>query len=283
VNVQGKVVLVTGAGSGIGRELVLDLVRRGARVAAVDINPVTVRETAALAGAPEAVATFGVDIADRAAVAALLPAVLERFGAIDAVINCAGIIQPFVRLSEIDDATIERVFDVNWWGTLHVTKTFLPALLARPESHVVNVSSMGGFLPVPGQTLYGASKAAVKLFTEGLHSELSGTSVHVTVVFPGAVATNIAANSGVAVPAISDAAAQRRIYPADRAARDILDGMERDRYRVLVGRDAVLMDVLYRLDPRRAAAFIARQMRDLLTPRSDVGRPRPAAGAASPS
>ncbi|HSL34785.1 MAG TPA: SDR family NAD(P)-dependent oxidoreductase [Candidatus Limnocylindrales bacterium] len=125
---------------------------------------------------------------------------------------------------------------------------------------------MGGFLPVPGQTIYGASKAAVKLFTEGLHSECAGTNVHVTVVFPGAVATNITTNSGVEIP-ISGSEAQtraRRITSADKAARIILDGMEKNAYRVMVGGDAKLMDRLYRLNPRRAAAFIAGQMKDLL-------------------
>ena len=260
-----KVVVVTGAGSGIGRELALELIRRRARVAAVDINEATLRETAELAAAPEAIATFVVNIADRPAVEALAPAVIRRFDAVDAVINCAGIIQPFVRLTDLDYPAIERVLDVNWRGTLYMTKTFLPLLLRRPAAHLVNVSSMGGFLPVPGQTVYGASKAAVKLFTEGLHSELAGTPVRVTVVFPGAVATNIAANSGVAVPAMAGSDARRRsVYPADRAARDILDGMERNRYRVLIGRDAKLMDAIYRLHPQRAAALIAKQMKDLL-------------------
>ena len=122
---------------------------------------------------------------------------------------------------------------------------------------------MGGFLPVPGQTIYGASKAAVKLMTEGLHSELVGTSVHVTVVFPGAVATNITAHSGVAIPAVGDASA-RRVLAADKAARIILDGMERNSFRVLVGPDAKLLDRFYRLSPKRATAFIAGQMKDLL-------------------
>jgi short-subunit dehydrogenase len=105
----------------------------------------------------------------------------------------------------------------------------------------------------------------VKLLTEGLHSELAGTPVRVTVVFPGAVATNITANSGVAIPGGLDAeAGARRILSAERAARIILDGMERDAYRILVGRDASLMDLLYRVAPRRAAGFIASQMGNLL-------------------
>ncbi len=227
MKLAGKVVVVTGAGSGMGREVALELLRRQARVAGVDINEATLAETVSLAsGTPDAIATHVVNITDRAAVEALPQAVVDRFGAVDGIINCAGIIQPFVRLNELDYAAIHRVFDVNFHGTLYMTKTFLPWLLKRPEAHVVNVSSMGGFLPVPGQTIYGASKAAVKLLTEGLHSELAGTAVRVTVVFPGAVATNITVNSGVEIPTITGGK-EHKTTAADAAARIILNGMER--------------------------------------------------------
>jgi NAD(P)-dependent dehydrogenase (short-subunit alcohol dehydrogenase family) len=264
MNLAGKVVIVTGAGSGMGREIALELLRRRARVAAVDINDTTLRETAALASErSEALASYALNITDRAAVEALPQAVVERFGTIDGIVNCAGIIQPFVRLNDLDYPSIDRVFDVNFRGTLYMTKTFLPLLLERPEAHIVNVSSMGGFMPVPGQTVYGASKAAVKLLTEGLHSELRHTPVRVTVVFPGAVATNITVNSGVAAPAAAGGK-QHKTLPADKAARIILDGMEQNHYRILVGSDAKMLDRLYRLHPRRAAAFLAGQMKDLL-------------------
>ncbi len=263
MKLERKILVVTGGGSGMGRELVLQLLSRGARVAAVDLNPQTLAETATLATSQAAsLATFTVDIRDRAAVEALPGAVAERFGAVDGIINCAGVIQPFVRLHQLDYAAIDRVFEVNWRGTLHMCKAFLPALLARPEAHLVNISSMGGFIPFPGQTVYGASKAAIKLLTEGLCSELGGTNVRVTVVFPGAVATNIAANSGVELK-LGAGQAYQPLAPA-RAAREILDGVERNRFRILVGKDAKLLDVLYRLAPRRAAAFIAKQMEDLL-------------------
>jgi len=266
MQVADRTIIVTGAGSGMGRAVAVDAIRRGARVAAVDVNPNTLVETASLASDRDRCSTHVVDITDREAVAALPAAVIERFGAIDALIHCAGIIQPFVRFKDLDDATVERVFAVNWWGTVYLDRAVLPILLARPEGHIVNVSSMGGFLPVPGQTIYGASKAAVKLFTEGLHSECAGTNVHVTVVLPGAVATNITANSGVDIPVSPEMAekAGRRTLSAERAATLILDGMEKNAFRVLVGNDAKLMDRLYRLHPRRAAGFIQKQMRDLL-------------------
>lgn len=177
----------------------------------------------------------------------------------------AGIIQPFVPLNDLDHDAIERVISVNLYGTIHTVKAFLPRLLERDEAYIVNVSSMGGFLPVPGQTIYGASKAGVKLLTEGLYAELLETPVGVTVVMPGAVETDITGNSGVEAPG-QDAEEQpsvRMTAPAD-AARMIVDGIERDRLHVFVGRDARLMNLLTRLMPKRAAHMIQRQMRELL-------------------
>lgn len=269
MKVQNKVVLVTGGGNGMGRELVLSLLSKGARVAAVDMNEATLKETQALVGEKKDLLSLHVlNIADREAVLALPPQVIARHGQIDAVINCAGIIQPFVRVQDLNDATIEKVMNVNFFGTLHMTRAFLPLLLKRPEGHIVNISSMGGFLPVPGQTIYGASKAAVKLFTEGLRSELLQTGVRVTIVFPGAVGTNITANSGVTIHLRPEEMEKQKAYktlaPA-KAAEMIVAGMEKNRYRVLVGSDAAFMDFIYRLNPRRAAEFIAKQMKSLLS------------------
>ena len=160
---------------------------------------------------------------------------------------------------------IDRVMKVNFYGTLYMIKALLPHLLTRPEAHIVNISSMGGFLPVPGQTFYGASKAAVKLLTEGLHSELKGTNVGVTVVFPGAVKTNITANSGLKVTpdAGKENKAMKITLPED-AAEMIIQGMEQNKYRVLVGKDSRFMDLLYRLNPSYAANLIYKKMKSLL-------------------
>lgn len=266
MRVQGKVIVVTGAGSGMGRELVLHLLAKGARVAAADINETSLEETADLAGDDGArLSTHVLNVADKAAVAALPEAVIAKHGAVDGVINNAGIIHPFEKVQQLDDDVIERVMNVNFYGTIYMTRAFLPQLLQRPEAHIANVSSMGGFLPVPGQTIYGASKAAVKLFTEGLRSELLDTNVKVSVVFPGAVATNITDNSGVDIP-VEEAEGQAfKPLAADKAAEIIVDGMERDRYHIFVGSDATFMDRLTRLSPRRAAEFIYKQMQALLS------------------
>lgn len=264
-----KTVVVTGGGNGIGRELTLQMLKRGARVAAVDINEAGLAKTASLASADaERLSTHVVNITDRAAVEALPEAVLAAHGQVDGLINCAGIIQPFVKLNDLGYDAIERVMNVNFWGVVNMTKTFLPHLLARPVAHIANVSSMGGFLPVPGQTAYGASKAAVKLLTEGLRSELMATPVRVTVIFPGAIGTDIAKNSGVEAPGQEAAQSQESsnipVTPPEEAARVILDGIEADAYRVLIGKDAKMMDLLTRLVPDRAAKLIYKQMRSLL-------------------
>ena len=269
MKVQNKVMVVTGGGNGMGRELVLNLLSKGASVAAVDINESALQETAGLAGNnKDKLSTHVLDITNKDAVAAFPEKVISAHGAVDGLINNAGIIQPFVRVNDLDYAAIERVMNINFYGTLYVTKAFLPHLLSRPEAHIANVSSMGGFLPVPGQSLYGASKAAVKLLTEGLHSELLNTNVGVTVIFPGAIGTNIAANSGVAntlrVENVDQAEMARRTLAPSKAAEIIIDAVEKNRYRVTVGSDATFLDRFYRLSPERAANFIFKQMQSLL-------------------
>lgn len=262
---KSRVVVVTGAGNGIGRELVLELLRRGARVAAADISEAGLRETSRLAASTE-LSTHVVDISKRDQVEALPAAVCSRFGTVDGLINCAGIVQPFVPVLELDYAVIERVFAVNWLGTLHMTKSFLPRLLERPEAHLVNVSSMGGFTPFPGQTVYGASKAAVKLLTEGLQGELAGTSVRVTAVYPGAIGTDILKNSGVDGGPVMDGNRDLALSPTT-AATIIIDAIEKNRVRVMVGKDATTLDWLTRLAPVRSASFIAAQLKRLIAPK----------------
>jgi NAD(P)-dependent dehydrogenase (short-subunit alcohol dehydrogenase family) len=267
VKVDGKVMVVTGGGAGIGRQVVLELLRRGARVAAVDLREEGLVETVRLAAAGDRLVTFTGDVSDAAAMAALPGRVAGSLGPADGVVHVAGIIQPFVRLKDLDDAAIDRVLRVNLLGTLNVDRAFLPGLLARPAAHLVNVASMGAYLPVPGQTVYGASKAAVKLLTEGLYAESIGTTLEVSLVLPGAVATDITTNSGVAVPGGMSAEDAGRNFPttsAEDAARIVVDGMEAGRLHIYVGRDAKLMNVLSRLSPRRAIHLIEKQMRSLL-------------------
>jgi short-subunit dehydrogenase len=223
--------------------------------------------------ASERLSTHIADIADMAAVKELLAEVTKRHGHVDGLFNNAGVIQPFVKIAQLDDEAIARVMNINFFGTLNMTRTFLPHLLERPEAHIVNTSSMGGFLPVPGQAIYGASKAAVKLMTEALYAELLDTNVRVSVVFPGAVATNITENSGVEVPDTGEGESKIKALPAREAAEKIVAGMEDDDYHVLVGSDAYMMDKLSRLMPEKATKIIQKQMKALL-PRVVAARRR---------
>lgn len=205
---------------------------------------------------------FSLDITDRAKVAHFPDEVVSHFGAVDGLINNAGIIQPFKPVLDLSMEEITRVFNVNFYGTLYLTQAFLPLLLQRPQAHITNISSMGGFLPVPGQTIYGSAKAAVKLFIEGLYSELADTNVRVTVVFPGAIATNITENSGLGKPKASGNSSFKAM-PAEKAAQKIIAAIEKDLFRVTVGRDATFLDWLYRLNPRSATHFIQKKMKAL--------------------
>ena len=188
----------------------------------------------------------------------------KDLGATDALINNAGIIQPFAMVKDLTMDEIHHVMNVNFDGPMMLIKAFLPGLLKRPEGHILNVSSMGAYAPVPGQSVYGASKAAIKLLTEGLRSELSSTKVGVTVVFPGAIATNIAQNSGMVIPEGAAENSTRKTTAADLAARQMVDAIENSKPRITIGSDAKLMDRLSRLNPVFAAKLIYKQMADLL-------------------
>jgi len=266
MEVIGRVFVVTGGGNGIGREVVLGLLARGARVAAVDVSEAALADTASIAGVGDRLSTHTVDITDRDAVLALPAAVQAAHGQVDGLLNVAGVIQPFVPFADLDNSQIERVLGVNFWGVVHTVQAFLPHLLERRDAAIVNVSSMGAFVPVPGQSVYGASKAAVMLLTEGLYAELRETSVAVTVVFPGGVATHIAENSGAALPSHDGAAAASvgSLTSAPDAARQIIEGLEDGSFRVVVGKDAKSLDRLSRLSPHRATDLVAKKMAALL-------------------
>ena len=266
MKLQNKTILVTGGGSGMGRELSLQLVSKGAKVIIADINEAGMKETVELAGMNKNnIFLYTVNIADKKQVEDLAIKVIKMHKYIDGIINNAGIIQPFIKLNELEFGTIERIMNINFYGTLYMIKTFLPKLLERPEAHIVNISSMGGFLPVPGQTIYGASKAAVKLLTEGLYAELKDTQVKVTVVFPGAVETNITKNSGVELDIDNNAESQSyKMLTPGKAAEIMINAIEKNRYRVCVGKDSSSMDIFYRLMPKKAVNLISNKMKALL-------------------
>jgi len=141
----------------------------------------------------------------------------------------------------------------------------LPGLLERNEAHLVNVSSMGSYAPVPGQTLYGATKAALNLLSEGLRSELTGTNVHLTVIYPGAIGTNIAANSGLSMEGMDTESTRTVVDPKD-AGEQIVVAIEKNKKRIVIGQDAKTMWALNWVHPDIASNLIYRGMKDLLPP-----------------
>jgi short-subunit dehydrogenase len=265
MEISGKRFVVTGGGNGIGREVVLALLSQGGEVVAIGRDAEALAETAALADAGERLRTEVADITDRAAMLALP----QALGTVDGLINVAGVIHEFVPISELDFAAMERVMNVNFWGTVNTVKAFLPGLLARPQAAIVNVSSTGAYGPVPGQSAYGASKAAVRLFTEGLYAELMDSNVQVTIVHPGATATQIHKNSGVDAPreGISEAKLAKiraNLTAPAEAGRQIVEAVRTGKERVLIGKDAAMLDKLMRLMPTRGIAIVKKNMEKML-------------------
>lgn len=250
----GKVAVVTGAGSGIGQALAVELARAGAQLAISDVD------TEGLAQTEQRLTALGVrvkadrlDVTEREAFLAYADEVKEHFGKVNQIYNNAGIaFSGNIEVSQFKD--IERVMDVDFWGVVNGTKAFLPHLIDSGDGHVINISSLFGLLSTPGQGAYNAAKFAVRGFTEALRQEMviSGHPVKVTTVHPGGIRTAIARNATVAEGL--DAAAMAEFFDrrlaattAEEAARVILEGVSKNRARVLIGRDAKVLDLLVRV------------------------------------
>jgi len=249
-----RVVAITGAGTGIGRELAIQLAQSGAVLALSGNLEEPLAETAERCTETGArVSATVVDVTDREAVTAFAAETAQRFGRVDAVINNAGILYTGEVLAS-EYADVQRVMDVDFWGVVHGTTAFLPHILRSDRGHVVNLSSAFGLMAAPGYSAYNAAKFAVRGFTEALRQEMdsAGHPVKVTCVFPGGVRTSIArtatAAPGVDLGEVVDSFDRRiaRTDPAE-AARVILRGVERGRARVLVGPDARVVDAVTRL------------------------------------
>ena len=247
----GRVAVVTGAGSGIGRALAHDLARRGARLALSDVDKDGLAET--VAGIPGEVRSDALDVTDKEAVHAYAEDVAGHFGVVNQVYNNAGV----AFAGTILDSTyeqIEKVVDIDFWGVVYGTKAFLPHLIASGDGHVVNISSLFGLLAVPSQSAYNAAKFAVRGFTESLRQEMlvAKHPVRVTCVHPGGIRTGIARNAERGAGFEDGRAMERfertmlRMSP-EKAAQIILRGVDRDSARVLVGNDAKVLDLLVRV------------------------------------
>jgi NADP-dependent 3-hydroxy acid dehydrogenase YdfG len=250
----GKVAAITGAGSGIGQALALELARSGASVAISDVDTEGLAQTEEqlkAIGAP--VRSDRLDVTEREAFQIYADQINKHFGKVNQIYNNAGIaFTGDVEITEFKD--IERVMDVDFWGVVNGTKAFLPHLIASGDGHIVNVSSLFGLMSMPGQAAYNSAKFAVRGFTEALRQELvlNRDPVKVTSVHPGGIKTAIARN-GLTAEGV-DPEAQYRFFDKrlasttpHRAAEIILEAVRKNKARVLVGQDAVVLDLIVRI------------------------------------
>lgn len=266
---DGRVVVITGAASGIGRALAVELAGRGAHLALSDIDEVDLAATAASArdqGA-RSVRADRIDVADRTAMASYAATVAEHFGRVNVVFNNAGV-SVSGDLTELSYDDLDWIIGINFWGVVHGTKEFLPHLIASGEGHLVNISSLFGLMSVPGQSAYNASKYAVRGLSEAVREEMlvAGRSVGVSVVHPGGIKTGIARNGRVTGGLGKQRSAQvfdeqlARTTP-ERAAEVIVAGVLAGKPRILVGADAHAIHQFARLTGPRYQDVVARLTR----------------------
>ncbi|NMO01171.1 SDR family NAD(P)-dependent oxidoreductase [Gordonia sp. TBRC 11910] len=263
---RGKVVVITGAGSGMGRDLAVKLAKRGAKIAISDVDPSGLAATEKLvteAGAE--VHSQLLNVAEREAVLEYADTVAKHFGTVNVIFNNAGIAHNG-EVEKMEFKDIERVMDVDFWGVVNGTKAFLPYIIASGDGHIVNTSSLFGLLSEPGQSAYNSAKFAVRGFTESLNQEMivAKHPVKVTCVHPGGIKTAIARNatSSGNDPNHDKLTAAFEKYllrmPSEKAADIIIRGVERNRARVLVGNDAKFLDLWVRVVASGYQGILAR-------------------------
>jgi short-subunit dehydrogenase len=253
----GKVAVITGAGSGIGRALALLLAARGMKLALADRDEVGLAETVALIGTRAETMTSCFDVSHEGPNYDFAAAVRERFGSVDLVINNAGVAISG-SVAELSSEEIGWIMGVNFWGVVHGTKAYLPGMIAQKSGTIVNVSSLFGLWAPPQNSAYASSKFAVRGFTESLRGEMNAlekTGVRVATVHPGGIATNIAKRARFAAASDHELARQRQaIFDRDaltttpeEAARVIVAGLDAGKERILIGREAFVIDFMVRL------------------------------------
>jgi len=260
---RDRVVVITGAASGIGRALACAFAKEGSRLALADVDAAGLAETARLAGAADCL-TETVDVSDRGAVERFAAQVRTRFGVAHVVINNAGVAVSQT-LAETRYEDFQWIMGINFWGVVHGTQAFLPLLRAADEAVIVNVSSVFGLIAFPTQGAYNASKFAVRGFTEALRHECAGTQIRAVCVHPGGIRTNILKNARFYSDAFGQSDHARSMAEFERiarttpeqAARTIVAGIRRNKLRILIGADAYLIDFVQRLLPARYMKVLA--------------------------
>jgi len=274
-NFRNKVVVITGAGSGIGRALSLDMARRGARLALSDVDDAGLAETVAQAEqAGASVKSDHLDVADREAFARYALDVVQHYGQVNVVVNNAGVALSG-DLVDLDYDDIDWIMSINFSGVLHGTKEFLPHLIASGDGHLVNISSLFGLVSMPGQSMYNAAKYAVRGMTEALREEMliAKLPVGVTCVHPGGIKTAIARNARVS--AKEDQAATAKFFDEklaamtpEKAAAVIIRGIEKKQARVLVGLDAHAINAFGKIAGSRYQDLVALGAKRVLPPKT---------------
>jgi short-subunit dehydrogenase len=268
-HVRGRTAVVTGAGSGIGRALAVELSSRGAALALADVDGDALQETARACRAMR-VSTHLVDVADPEAVQEFCAEALRHHGGVDVLVNNAGV----NAAATVDQLTLDDfawVLGVNLWGVIHGVKAFLPHLLTRPQAHIVTVGSVNSYVPFPRDSAYTAAKYGVEGFTGSLAQELDGTDVSVSMVYPGGVATNASRHARYTTPEQDEAFTRRALTSPQRAARLIVRGIERDKSRIYVGADARALAVASRVAPLATRRLICAAARRMAAPTDSTG------------
>jgi len=257
-----KTAAVTGAASGIGRMLAVNLANEGCGLALADVDISGLEETARLIGNRVKVTTHVVDVARREQVFQFADDAAGQHGGVDIIINNAGVaLGDFLESVVLED--FEWLMGINFWGVVYGTMAFLPYLKKQPEGHVVNISSINGIMPNPNNGPYCAAKFAVKGYTETLAQEMHGTNIRVSCVHPGGIKTNIARNARVkrGMYGMTKEKAEK-LYEkelmttsADDAAKIIISGIKRNKRRIMVGKDAKALDLLVRFFPVTAVTL----------------------------
>ncbi|MCG2631315.1 SDR family oxidoreductase [Bradyrhizobium sp. WYCCWR 13023] len=260
---------ITGAASGIGRALAIELASRGCDLALADRDEAGLKALAAEIGAQRKISVHRVDVGEPDDIAQFAREAIAAHPALNIVINNAGVAL-MGTFEEIDQAQMDWLFDINFWGVVHGTRAFLPHLKARPEAHIVNISSIFGIIAPPGQSAYAAAKFAVRGFSESVRHELAvaGSPVRLSVVHPGGVATSIARSSRTGVGVTDNARRAQMIDRFESAARTtpkdaalrIIRGIEKNEPRILIGNDARFMDILQRFRPGTYWAPLQRRL-----------------------
>ena len=266
-DLKNKIAVITGAGSGMGRSLAIQLSKAGATVLLSDINETGLNETRKLVEAANGKCkTYIVDVGVREQIYTFAEQVLNEYSHIDILINNAGIAIGEATLNEVPLVDFERLININLWGVIHHTKVFLDVMLTRPEAAIVNTSSVFGLMGIPSQIPYCTSKFAVRGFTDSLRLELNGTNIAVTCVHPGGIDTNIVKN-GIHYNGKKDATVEQFkkmvITSADKAASIIIRAIQKKSKRVMVGPDAKLIRFLTQVSPSVVDGEILRRKKAL--------------------